>query len=480
MDSFQTFSPADREENTKRRLANEIDDDDELREIYQRMSGKPHPLDYTNFLSKLFFCYIDQYIHLAKKMVPTQECHHNLPISQEIKYNRKRLGKGMYGSDDDHSTSKLPTDADDLDFKMKSKSKMSLFKAFVDVVKVEFSICLALFIILVVIEFVQVLILKDTLDLIVNDIEKYGKIHNKIQIFKVFLIYLSITLMIPILDNAAMMQLNLCAMRLEAGIHGLLFEKYMRIGVINPYEHDEGSIINYIQNDVNAFNLMLFNLRYWLVSTMNLVSSLAIGLYFFGFYFFILIIGSVLCYIMNWHFIAKSIFYYTKAKSSTDKRLNLMKNILKNLHYIKVCALENFVQIKLSEIRGIEIYNQMLYGVYTSVLQGVGTFLTGMVTIIFFYSYICGDNDISVSTVTMVLIVFNMYIENLIGAVSGLTNILSGMVHFVRLDSFLNSDEMVDYYKSRKTEPESQFALDVKNGDFYWNKKISKEEAEEK
>ena len=480
MNPLKNISATDRKAHTKRRLANEIDDDEELKQIYERISGKPHPLDYTNFFSKLFFCYIDQYIYLSKKMIPTQECHHKLPINQEIKYNRKRIGEGMYGADDDDSTSRLPTDVDDLDFKMKSRTKLSLFKAFINVAKVEFSICLVLFLILAGIEFVKVLVLNDTLDFIVEDIAKYGKIHNKMDIFKEFFIYWFMTIMIPILDNAAMMQLNLCTMRLEGGIHGILYEKYMRIGIINPHEHDEGSIINYIQNDVNSFNRMLFVLKYFLVNTVSLVACISVGLYFFGFYFLIMVFGSVTCYVVNWPLVAKNILYYMKSKSNTDQRIGLMKDILKNLQFVKVCALENFVQIKLSDIREIEIRNMMISGIYSSVVEGSSKFCTSMVIIIFFFFYILGDNEISVSTVTTILLVSNMYIENLTGTVSGLTGVLNSMVHFDRLDLFLNSDEMIDYYKSRRTDPESQFAVEVKNGDFFWNKKVSKEEAEER
>lgn len=41
------------------------------------------------------------------------------------------------------------------------------------------------------------------------------------------------------------------ANRFISGSYGLLIEKVGRIGLVNPNKHNQGSIVNHLENDIN-------------------------------------------------------------------------------------------------------------------------------------------------------------------------------------------------------------------------------------
>ena len=69
--------------------------------------------------------------------------------------------------------------------------------------------------------------------------------------------------------------------RMTGALYSILYEKLLRIGVVNYHEHDEGSIINYLQSDVTMFKTANFAVKNMICSCMNLVLSVALGVFFF-------------------------------------------------------------------------------------------------------------------------------------------------------------------------------------------------------
>ena len=467
------------EEPLDKPYANNLGQDEELHRIFNKISGKPHPLNRANIFQKLVFSYINQYILLAKKMIPTQDCHHLLPEKEQVDKNRANIGKRIYPADQDDGL-EIPTDSGSIGFKMFSTVRSNLFIAFMKVIKKEFFLCFVLFCICAAFNFGRLIILKRGLQDVTDQINQYGRIVDKNSIFLDFLAVWAINIVTNTLENAVMMEVNRFTLRLEGGLHGLMYEKFMRIGVVNPHEHDEGSIINYIQTDVESFNKTVLGLGIFLATSVTLFASLYMGLYLFGHLFWVLVVGFIICSVLTGTILAMVIFNYRNAKKATDKRLDVMKNMLKNIKFVKVAALENFMFAKLSKARDSEVKYTVNSARWVLIMTGTSRFLIGVLLIVFFYYFMNSGAAVTVANVTTLLMVFNMFMFSMIGTVGGLGLIASSYVHVQRLTCFLNAREMVDFYRVKKEDPYSEFAVQIENGEFFWDKKMTKEEAEKK
>jgi hypothetical protein len=99
------------------------------------------------------------------------------------------------------------------------------------------------------------------------------------------------------------------ANRLMSGIYGLVMDKIEKIGIINPNEHDEGSIVNYLQNDINKFWGAVWAVNLTIESFYNIVACIILGIQFFGNKFFVLVGGiAVMSLFTGWIF--KLWFHY--------------------------------------------------------------------------------------------------------------------------------------------------------------------------
>ena len=467
------------ENKTQKPLANDLGENPKLQEIYHRVKGKRHPLDTTNIFSRLIFSYVGQYISLARKMVPTQECHHLLPKNEKVEKNRAQIGQRLYPVEGSEVEA-LPTDSDEIGFRMLPKMKNNLFTSFMGIIKKEFIYCFFLFFISSASEFGRLIILRKSLEDITDQINEFGRIQDKNKIFLDFLAVWGITLGSKILENAAMMQIYRFSIRLEGGLHGLMYEKFMRIGVVNPHEHDEGSIINYIQTDVASFNRTVLGLGIFFSTLVTLVASLYLGLAFFGSLFWILVGGFLICSLVTGVLVAMVMINYKNAKKETDKRLGVMKNVLKNIKFIKVTAMENFMFAKLSKARQFEVKYTVNSNRWQLIMVGFSRFFIGLNLVVFFYYYMNSGAEVTVANVTTLLMVFNLFMFGMIGTVGGLGFLAGSFVHVKRLTAFLNAREMVDFYKIKRQNPGSKYAVEIIDGSFYWDKKMSKHEAEEK
>ena len=480
------------EKGQEKPFANNLGDHPELRDVFERVSGKPHPLDKNNIFKKMIFSHIGNYITLARKMVPTQECHYLLPKNERVEKNRQEIGVRLYPEDpnqaqvvpsaeDKAKDFKILTDKEeDIGFKMHPKMSSNLFIAFMGVIKKEFALCFFLFFLGSASEFAKLVILKRALEDVSDQINHYGKIQYKNQVFLDFFWVLAINISANIFENMGSMFMYRFSVRLEGGLHGLMYEKFMRIGVVNPYEHDEGSIINYIQTDVESFNNTVLGLGFFFSSVVTLAASLYLGLNFFGGLFWILVVGLIAVSLLTAPFIALSMINYQNAKKETDKRLSVMKNLLKNIKFVKVSGLENFLFAKLSRVRQSEVNFTVNSNRFQLIMIGASRFFIQMLLVVFFYYYMHSGADVSVANVTTLMMIFNMFSFSMMGTVGGLGFLAGSYVHVKRLSCFFNAREMVDFYRVRREDSGSEFAIKITDGSFFWDKKMSKEEAEEK
>jgi ABC-type multidrug transport system fused ATPase/permease subunit len=157
------------------------------------------------------------------------------------------------------------------------------------------------------------------------------------------------------LKNYIYCDLSRLSVRLKCGVIFTIYKKLMRISVLNPSEHTEGNILNYINVDaqkledaITKLSLLMeaiwliifgFSICIWLIS-FNIVACIVS---FFGLTFFTM-------------FLYKLIFKYeVMVAIAKDKRTRLLKNIINNVKYIKTRVWENFYHSKLYQARQAEL-----------------------------------------------------------------------------------------------------------------------------
>lgn len=227
------------------------------------------------------------------------------------------------------------------------------------------------------------------------------------------------------------------ANRLMSGIYGLVMDKIEKIGIINPNEHDEGSIVNYLQNDINKFWGAVWAVNLTIESFYNIVACIILGIKFFGNKFFVLVGGiAVMSLFTGWIF--KLWFHYEdKWASATDKRLQAIKNLLNNIRFIKLNAMENIYLKKVSEIRGFETSFILKCCLAASLFRLFLPLGNAISIVTFLYSYFKSGGILDVSTSTILLRIFGYLNNSMIGLPAAITGLGDMFIGSKRLTAFL-------------------------------------------
>ena len=137
----------------------------------------------------------------------------------------------------------------------------------------------------------------------------------------------------------------------------------MRYNTLNAPAHPPGKILNYVQVDVPKFEMFFQTLFFIGKSTFSLFGNYC--------YMFILI-GLPTFYVMGsliLGIIGLLILYQVrltirhKLLEAIDGRLEFFKNVVRNLKYIKMRALENFYYFRIYRMREAEIYYYKVIGI---------------------------------------------------------------------------------------------------------------------
>ena len=293
-----------------------------------------------------------------------------------------------------------------------------------------------------------------------------------------FMIVWLISLTTAVIQGWISIEEERVAMRLVGGMYGIMFEKFLRMGIINPHEHDEGSIISYLQSDVMRLYSSMFGITQFITNIANLLLCIFIGIYFFDYIFLVMLVGLFILGYSNKLVIVGIIHHYMQYTKNMDKRLNLFKNILKNITFIKITAIENVFFEKVNKIRVDEVNHNLKLAYYDCVLDLIMTFGTALIIILFLFSYFLIGRGFDVSTITILLRVFDLLKGSLFGIPAGIGVLSNLAINISRLTLFLESKELDSWKVRAKPNPNSPYAIEIKDGTFYWDKKISKEEAQ--
>lgn len=440
-----------KKESTRKLLPEELDNHPALKKKLEKIENQPHPLDSCNPFSILSLNYITPIINLSKRVIPTDRCHYNLPKRDTVKKTHedfiKQFNKG-------HSI------------------VGSFFRAYPFMITI--SMLCSIFITFGL--FFIVYLTKVVLEEIDQQLKEHGKLVEKKRIFTYLMIIVGYNIFEDVVTNWIWVERVRLTNRLTGGVYGLVYDKILKIGVVNSHEHDEGAIINYLQTDISKFDSALWGIDTTISYTLRILLALGMGIYFFGTQFLVLFGGLILVGILN-SFIFKMWFAAEdKWSSATDKRINEMKNILKNIKFIKINALENIFFKKLNDKREKETNYILICTIMSALYKLVAPFGAVASIAAFMYFYFKSDGTLAVSSSTIFLRIFSLLNLSMVMLPAGASYLGDLFVSIKRLNLFLRSKELKFHKIKAEMNKESEYALQIKNGYFFWDKKITKEE----
>ncbi len=249
----------------------------------------------------------------------------------------------------------------------------------------------------------------------------------------------------------------------------LIYDKVFRIGLLNPSEYEESGVVNIVQMDCNRLNWFIGVLHLSLGGTINLISSIAIGVYFFSWVFLILAALILLSLLpVSW---TSSRFFEESFKwfSNKDRTIRFLRQILSSIRFIKMNAFENRALEKILVFRRVEMASQLGYLKYlalliflTSVCPGIAVFV--FLVVLFKFGYTLEVEKISVFIKILAELVLLL---DMMPSVLLLTSEM--VISLRRIDKLLSCPE-IDLSPIKNLEaPEEPLAhLEIKNAVFYW------------
>ena len=156
--------------------------------------------------------------------------------------------------------------------------------------------------------------------------------------------------------------------RITSGVRALIFSKLLKMSIVNPSDHDEGSIINNLQVDADKFNNTMAGFAHFYSDIINFSVTLTLGIWLFSSIFLVMVGALIVCSLV----MAVLMYYWFKAADSwleaSDIRLNYWKSIYSAIRYFKARAFENSIHIKIQKRRAVElkwqIVNSVLLAIY--------------------------------------------------------------------------------------------------------------------
>ena len=460
-----------------------------LQKELRKIENQPHPLDTNCWLNTLLIGYARCYMDLSQKMVITQNCHHSLPKKDNVLEVRNRLGRQLYkesASDPDSDGYDKRDEFYDrvgsnqgLNFRMTPEINKRAMIAFMRAYWFDMTTIFVTTGIAGALNFGSVFATKEGLDLITTQL----KDHNKIVEKEPILFYFGLVWFFGVLSAIYLNWLNILisrmSMRFFSGFTTLIFEKLLRVSMINPFEHGEGSILNYIQNDLMIFDSNMYMITQILYCCLNIPLSLGLGCYLFGYYFLIIIAGIMIVSYINALIMNRSVAIYNKWAQKTDSRLQLLKNVLANIKFIKIGVLENSFFMKLVKRRKEEMILRVIFLSFYGFLEFITSMGIAGIIMSFLLAYFVTDHKFTVGGATALLQIINLIKDSLKGIPGGLSSLISAWISSKRVGLFLRARELDAPAVYAKSDPSSLYALEIRNGFFYWDKKLSTEEAYE-
>lgn len=293
---------------------------------------KPHPLKKANIFSRITAHWVSTFLKDRGKDPWQQEKHYELPKVDLPEIHKEKLKKCI------------------------EKKKCGVISALLRVYWFE---CLYIFIMILIytlMNYSSAFVLKEAVDMISSF--KKEDLTKKENMAKLLGSFAYISLLSPlseILYRWVGFTTQRISIWMKTALTLLVFDKVTKINTLNSSEFSTGRIVNYVQVDVSKLDYGPVALAGLTLNIVGIISTISVMLYLIGRALFVML-GIVL---FNWFLFAIIFSIYQKANNKflarKDTRMNFLKNLIKNIKYIKMRAYENFFQYKICKLRDMEL-----------------------------------------------------------------------------------------------------------------------------
>ena len=290
--------------------------DSVTQKLIDDLQGKEHPLDQAGLFSYLSFGWVNSYIRVTKTTLFEQHMHSKLPVDDGAFRSFKNLlkyrnqGRQVFGS---------------------------IVGSFLGV----FSVTVILTILDATLNGVQIYIIQQLSKDLEFDIKTHGRVGEWKRPAILLLTIAILSLIKCVIGEISSFERLRINIRIQGGLRMLIFHKLLRIGLVNPNLHDEGSITNNIQIDVSKFESAMWAFSGIFYNLLNFAVTVSLGIYFFS-KVFGLFVGLMLVNMPVLMFIIYKRFKIREAwLRAKDKRMTTWKTVYGCLRFFKSRAVEN-------------------------------------------------------------------------------------------------------------------------------------------
>jgi ABC-type bacteriocin/lantibiotic exporter with double-glycine peptidase domain len=161
-----------------------------------------------------------------------------------------------------------------------------------------------------------------------------------------------------------------------------------------------------------------------------------------------------------------------------DRTMVLLRNVLKNLKFVKMMGWENYYYQKISERRNQEVvYLKKMQGIF--VVWNLAGWCTPTNSVVAMILCLVWNNHFwTVAEMSTFIRIFQQLIETMYGIPDCMQMLLNVRVSLNRIEKFLKCGEVDLKFRSMDNRVD-EYALDFQNVNFYWRQRKEKEDEED-
>ena len=434
--------------------------------------AEPNPISTNNIFTHLLFGWINSPLKQAQKIAWTQDMHYNLDSADQVEEQKRAFKKNFTRTG-------------------------SIYKAIALTYKwiiLELAVvCLSM----AVLEFVVVNFSKKGMEILQKspDVTEQGTFI--LLVFNFVMAALTSTFS-SLISPYYGFKTDRLSLRVRSILMSLAQEKTMSVNFLNYQKNEssegskdgkklkdsefslsEGTVSNIFQVDIPRVETLISSCYGLASSSITVVTAAyytvtVVGFHLVRFFltcYFIFNMLYVLIYVFNVVFLRR----FLEAK---DGRMTYLKNVLQNLSFVKVSALENFYAEKILQKRKVEIRRLIIIGLIKalSLVQSYFAYAGAEITFITYLSFNPGLISDYASFMAMTESIRKLKVNLAIFFV-GATGVVNASVCVYRIDKFLLAGEEASNkteYMTRRSpgafDSEGKAkAIQVKNGFFRWS-----------
>ena len=275
-------------------------------------------------------------------------------------------------------------------------------------------------------------------------------------------------MLVTLFSSRSNMLYIILGIKTSNAVNGLVYEKTLKFSLIRSVDHSQGLLVNHIQVDSDT----LYELGIATGGSMTMPLLIAIGLYFMyvavGISFLagvgVLLIMTLINYVIN----KKYLKVQERMMHKKDERMKITTEVLNGIKYVKMSGWEEAFLGKIVRGREEELVPLKRLFIYNCISILFLWMAPMLMTTAIFGVFIYTGHDLTAKT-AFTLISTLLIIQEPIGSFSyTITLIAEAKVALGRITKYLLDDEVnLDYIK-RESHPDSETAVKVRNGNFYW------------